>query len=146
MSVALLFAANLVSIAALTGLIHWLGHSVTARLESVEAARAVFLAEYPQARVGEIVLTAPRDGALLQLDGPAAIGVIAARGKHWLVRLIEPAGFGGVSVAGVGRVTLRLGDFTAPRLVFDLGDAERAALWCARLHSLRAGSVQAVAA
>jgi hypothetical protein len=146
MSAALLFAANLVSIAALTGLIHWLGHSVTARLDSAEAAKALFLTEYPEARVDEITLTGPCDGALLRLDDGAALGVIAARGRHWLVRRIEPGGFSAANVTAGCRVTLHLADFTAPRLTFDLGDAMIAALWCARLNGLRLAPVRAVAA
>jgi hypothetical protein len=146
MSAALLFAANLVSIAALTGLIHWLGHSVTARLASAEAAKMLFLAEYPAARVGEIALASPHDGALLRLDDGAALGVIAASGRHWLIRRIEPGGFGTARVAAGGRLTLHLTDFTAPRLSLDLGDAKTAALWCERLNSLRPAPVRAVAA
>jgi hypothetical protein len=146
MSAALLFAANLVSITALTGLIHWLGHSVTARLDSAEAAKALFLVEYPGARVGEIALTGPRDGALLRLGDGAALGVIAARGRHWLVRRIEPGGFGTARVTAGGRITLRLADFTAPRLTLDLGDARTAALWCERLNCLRPARVRTVAA
>jgi hypothetical protein len=146
MSATLLFAANLVSIAALTGLIHWLGHSVAARLESAEAAKARFLAEYPEARVVEIALTSLRDGALLRLDDGAAFGVIAACGRHWLVRLIKPDGFGSARITAAGRIVLRLADFTAPRLTLDLGDAALAALWCARLNGLRPASVRAVAA
>jgi len=132
-----ILASNLVLIAAIIGLVHWLGRSVTARLESEDGARALFLAEYPAAAVVETVIAVAGDGALLRLEGGRAIGLLRAQGAHWLVRLIEPSSFGGVSQVGCGRIRFRLADFAAPHVALDLGDPALAALWCSRLRALR---------
>jgi hypothetical protein len=57
-------------------------------------------------------------------------------GAHWLVRRIEIGRLAAVAVPQPGRITLRLADFTAPRVTLDLADAGQAAFWCARLQNL----------
>jgi hypothetical protein len=136
-TVALVFVVNLVLIAAIVGLVHWLGRSVKARLDSAEAARGLFLVEFPDAKVTEIVLAGAGDGALLALDGCGSIGLVAAIGAHWLVRRVEPQNFGTVSTTPDGKILLRLTDFTSPRVTLDLGNAKLAAQWCDRLERLR---------
>jgi hypothetical protein len=137
-TIAIVFGVNLLLIAAIVGLVHWLGRSVKARLDSAEAATALFRIEFPQSEIAEIVLTGAGDGALLALADTPAIGLVAALGAHWLVRKIEPQNFGTASVAGGSKIVLRISDFTAPRLTLDLGTAQQAALWCDRLEALRA--------
>jgi hypothetical protein len=136
-TLALIFVVNLLLISAIVGLVHWLGRSVKARLDSAEAAKALFLVEFPDAKVSEIVVTGPADGALLALDGRRAIGLVTAMGVHWLVRLVDPESFGAASVTANGRIILRLADFAAPRLTLDLGNTKLATAWCDRLQSLR---------
>lgn len=138
MPVAIVFAVNLLLIAAIVGLVHWLGRSVKARLDSADAATALFQVEFPDARIAEIVLTGAGDGALLALADTPALGLVAALGANWLVRRIDPQNFGTASLAGGSRIVLRLTDFTAPRLTLDLGTAQQAEQWCARLEALRA--------
>jgi len=136
-TVAVIFLVNLVLIAAIVGLVHWLGRSIKARLDSAEAAKALFQVEFPEARIAEIGLTGAGDGALLALEGGNAIGLVMALGANWLVRMVEPQNFGTASVTRDGKIVLRLTDFTAPRLTLDLGTAQQAALWCERLEALR---------
>lgn len=153
MTTALIFAVNLLLIAAIVGLVHWLGRSVKARLDSAEAAKSLFLVEFPDAKIAEIALTGAGDGALLALEDRRAIGLVAALGAHWLVRQIEPRSFGTASVTADGKIVLRLIDFTAPRLTLDLGNVKLATQWCERLERLRerrsappAGGLKAVQA
>ena len=138
MPVLVLFAINLVLVAAIVGLVHWLGRSAKAKLDSAVAAEALFRVEFPEAKIAEIVLTGAGDGALLALDGDCAIGLVAALGANWLVREVEPHNFGTASVTGGSKIVLRLTDFTAPRLTLDLGSTQQATLWCDRLETLRA--------
>jgi len=135
-SVAFLFIVNIALIAVIIGVVHWAGSSAPARLDSAQTARAAFLAEFPDAKITEITLTGPGDGALLALDQSPAIGLVRAMGTHWLVRRIEPGSLAAVSVTGAGRIRLRLADFTAPRCTLDLADAAQSTLWCARLQNL----------
>src|SRR5579859_2976943 len=99
-TVAIVFLVNLLLISAIVALVHWLGRSVKARLDSADAATALFQLEFPDARIAEIVLTGAGDGALLALADTPAIGLVAALGANWLVRKIEPQNFGTASVAG----------------------------------------------
>lgn len=137
MTLVLVFAVNLLFIAIITGLVHRLGRSVTARLDSAETAKALFLAEFPAETVTEIAITGAGDGALLALEGRPAIGLVKAMGVHWLVRRIEPESFTSASATPTGRIVLRLADFASPRLTLDLGNAASAGLWRDRLQSLR---------
>ncbi len=137
-TIAIVFGVNLLLIAAIVGLVHWLGRSVKARLDCAEAATSLFRIEFPEAQIAEIVLTGAGDGALLALAETPAIGLVAALGAHWLVRKIEPQNFGTASVTGGSKIVQRLSDFTAPRLPLDLGTAQQATLWCDRLDARRA--------
>src|ERR1700689_4140031 len=56
-TIALLFIVNIALIAAIIGVVHWVGGSATARLDSAKTARAAFLAEFPDANITEITLT-----------------------------------------------------------------------------------------
>lgn len=136
MTVALVFVANLLLVAAIVGLVHWLGRSITARLDSAESAKTLFLAEFPTETVTEITITGAGDGALLALQGQGAIGLVSAMGMHWLVRRIEQNGVAGASVEEPSQIVLRLAEFTAPRLVLDLGNAAQALRWRDRLLAL----------
>lgn len=138
MTIAIVFAVNLVFVAALVGLVHWLGRSVRASLDSPESAKALFLAEFPEAKIGEIAITGEADGAVLVLEGGRAIGLVTAMGAHWLVRRIGPESLGSADVTASGRVIVHLADFTAPHLTLDLGSAKQASVWCRRLQALRA--------
>ena len=136
MPVAVVFAINLLLIAAIVGLVHWLGRGTQkAQLASHEAAEALFRTEFPAARIAETALTG--NGALLALEGGNAIGLITALGVHWLVRMVEPQNFGSARVAGGSKIALRLKDFTAPRVTLDLGTAQQAGVWCERFEALR---------
>ncbi len=134
-TIAVVFGINLLLIGAIAGLVHWLGRSAKARLESEEAARALFQAEFPDARIAEIALT--DHGALLALADTPAIGLIVALGAHWLVRKIDVPSVRAATIAG-SKIVLRLRDFTAPRLTLDLGTAPQAARWCGRLAPVQA--------
>jgi hypothetical protein len=134
---AIVFAVNLVFVAALVGLVHWLGRSLKASLDSPETAKTLFLAEYPDAKIGEIAITGEADGAVLVLEGGRAIGLVTSMGAHWLVRRIGPESLGSANVTASGRVIVHLADFTAPHLTLDLGSDKQASIWCRRLQNLR---------
>jgi hypothetical protein len=146
MAMTLILAVNLLLIAAIVGLVHWLGRNVETRLDSAEAAKALFLAEFPTEKIAEIAIAGRGDGALLALDGERAVGLVAAMGAHWLVRRVETANFAAAEIAADGKLLLRLADFTAPRFALDLGSARSAALWRDRLERLRQSGTAALAA
>jgi hypothetical protein len=139
-AIALLFIVNIALISAIIGVVHWVGGSAPARLDSAQTARTAFLAEFPDAEITEITLTLPGDGALLALDQGPEIGLVRAMGMHWLVRRLEPGSLAAVTVTGPGRIRLRLADFTAPRVTVDLADEAQSTLWCARLQNLCAAA------
>lgn len=146
MAMTMILSVNVLLIAAILGSVHWLGRNVETRLDSAEAAKALFLAQFPAEKIAEIVIAGRGDGALLALEGECAVGLVAALGAHWLVRRVEIGNFAAAEIGADGKLLLRLADFTTARFTLDLGNARSAALWRDRLERLRQGGGAALAA
>jgi hypothetical protein len=131
----MLFAlgSNLVLGALLLPLAAWLLRPDGARLADDEQAAATFARQLP-ARVGRVARAADGRAALLELDGPAVLGILERRGRRWNARAVAPADVRAVHAAADGVLTIEFRDFGWPAARVALADHADRDRWMARLR------------
>lgn len=130
MPLPILGALVVLGIGGLVLLVHLLGGSKRLSYEDDAAAREALLTDYPHARIRQTVLTDDQRAALFELA--EGVGFAAPFGEGRLTRVMGPDDVSGVDDDPDG-LTIRLKDYTAPRLTVRLANAEARAAWKARL-------------
>lgn len=130
MPLPILGALVVLGIGGLVLLVHFLGGSKRLRYADEAVAAAALLADYPHARIRQTVLADDQRAALFELA--EGVGFAAPFGEGRLTRVLAPDDVTGVE-DGPNGLTIRLTDYTAPRLTVRLANAEARAAWKARL-------------
>ena len=120
MAFVLQFIGSLVALAAVVGLIAWLGSPREVGPLDAARARALLAEEFPNAQIGPIWIAADGLSAIARAGGEALIIYRAGDGH-----VIRAAPWSSVAAARLrnGRAVLRLDDVSAPRVGFATGDA-----------------------
>lgn len=124
---------SLAAIGLLVLLMMRLGLSRQVMLEDEAEARAVFLTDYPDVAIREVVLSADRRAAMLALEGAAPVGLIRALGRFWQVTAVSPGNVLALSRNGAV-LRLRLDDPGNPVFSVTLENEAVATEWAARLR------------
>lgn len=115
-------------------LVHLLRMSKRLVLRDEADARAVFAHDYPDARIGDVLLTDDGDGALFSTsDGPA---VATAFGDGWFTRALRSGDVKEVRETKA-RLHVRLDDFGAPSISLAIADHARRAAAKAILEAVK---------
>ncbi len=130
MPLPILGALVVLGIGGLVLLVHLLGGTKRPRYEDEAAAAAAFTSDYPHAQIRRTMLADDRQAALFQLA--EGVGFAAPFGEGRLTRLLGPDDVSGVDEGPMG-LTIRLTDYTAPRLTVRMANADDRAAWKARL-------------
>lgn len=130
MPLPILGALVVLGIGGLVLLVHFLGGSKRLRYEDEAAAGAALTADYPNTRIRQTVLADDQRAALFDLA--EGVGFAAPFGEGRLTRVLGPDDVSGVE-DGPDGLTIRLKDYTAPRLTVRMANAEARAAWKARL-------------
>jgi len=120
MAFVLQFIGSLVALAAVVGLIAWLGSPREVGPLDAARARALLAEEFPDAAVAAIWVAADGLSAIAR-TGDQALMVYRAGDGH----VIRAAPWSSIAAATIrnGRAMLRLDDVSAPRAAFAIGDA-----------------------
>ena len=130
MPLPILGALVVLGIGGLVALIHFLGGTKRLKYTDEAAAALALTTDYPNARIRETFLADDQRAALFDLaDG---VGFAAPFGEGRLTRVLAPNDVTGVEEGPEG-LTIRLTDYTAPRLTVRMANAEQRAAWKARL-------------
>ena len=133
MPLPLLGALVVFGIGGLVLLIHLFGWTRQPAFADKDEAAQALLTDYPHAVIQNAGLADERRSALFVL--PNAIGYAAPFGDGRLTRVIEVSDLKSVDAAGDG-LTLRLTDYTAPRLSVAMRDPTARETWRRRLARL----------
>ena len=112
------------------------GVSHAVQLDDEDHARALLREEFPDASLGEGLLSGDRKAAFFRC-GNDRIAVAAAMGDRYVLRLFDRDAIGGLVVKDGGAAKLKFGDFTFPalRLRFaSADDASKLAGWLEENH------------
>lgn len=105
-------------IAGIAVILHVLGLSKTKRFDTEEAARQAWLNEFPDTSVDRVILSHDQSAALIETaDGP---GVVWPMGADSTARYLTNAHI----VPRQGGISIRLPDYTAPRITLHLDPDE----------------------
>jgi len=124
-------------VALVVAVVAWSGLSQPARIASKEDARSVFGMEFPDIATDEALVTADGRTALLHC-GVGQVGVVAAFGSKFVVRLYDRSDFRHIEFDDDGMVRMQTDDFTfsAMQLRFaEAGEADRLAGWLEENHA-----------
>ena len=133
MPLPLLGALVVFGIGGLVLLIHLFGWTRRPAFADTDEAAQALLTDYPHAAIKSAELADDGRSALFVL--PNAIGYAAPFGDGRLTRVIEAGDLKSVDAAGDG-LTLRLTDYTAPRLSISMRDPKAQDTWRRRLAGL----------
>lgn len=133
MPLPVLGALVVLGIGGLVLLIHLLGWSRRPQYADEAEAREALLTDYPHARIHGVDLADDRRAALFDLA--EGVGFAAPFGDGRLTRVIAAEDVVGIDEAPDG-LTIRLTDYTAPRLTVKLADAATRQAWAKRLTSV----------
>lgn len=130
MPLPILGALVVLGIGGLVLLVHFLGGTKRPRYDDEADAAAALTVDYPNAIICQTMLADDGKAALFELaDG---VGFAAPFGEGRLTRVLGPNDVRRVDERPDG-LTIRLTDYTAPRLTVRLANAEARAAWKARL-------------
>lgn len=130
MPLPVLGALVVLGIGGLVLLVHFLGGSKRPRYADAAAAETALTSDYPNATIRQTMLADDQRAALFELaDG---VGFAAPFGEGRLTRVL---GSGDVKQVddGPDGLTIRLTDYTSPRLKVQIANADDRAAWKARL-------------
>lgn len=130
MPLPILGALVVLGIGGLVLLVHILGGSKRLSFADEAAAAEAFAADYPNSRMRRTVLADDRRAALFELG--EGVGFAAPFGEGRLTRVLGPGEVSGVD-EGPNGLTIRLTDYTAPRLTVQMANAEARTVWKARI-------------
>ncbi|MCB1334711.1 MAG: hypothetical protein KDK26_13955 [Roseivivax sp.] len=119
-----------IGIAGIVVLVHLLRLSAPSRFDTEETARRAWLREFPGTAVRKVRLSQAGDAALVETESGA--GLVWAFGADTVARPLA----GAKADAGPRGLTLRLPDYTAPRIHLPM-PPEEAARWRARIEETR---------
>lgn len=120
MPLELLLSLVIGGIGAIAILLHWLGKSAPMLLDR-DSARSAWARQYPDDRVGEVVVSTDRRAALIATDHGA--GLVWSFGADTVARRLRDFSI----LPHKSAMRLRFRDYTAPGLTLHLSPAEREA-------------------
>lgn len=130
MPLPILGALVVLGIGGLVLLVHFLGGTKRPLYADDAAAEAALTSDYPHADIRQTLLADDRRAALFELA--EGVGFAAPFGEGRLTRVLGPDDVKIVE-DGPDGLTIRLTDFTAPRLTVRMANADHRAAWKARL-------------
>ena len=122
---------------------HVMGRSRSGRIADADEARALFLADYPEADCGDAAVTAAGDAALIVAaeGGRRGAGLVRSLGAFWQTRFVAEGELARSRLIRDTDVMLTFFDFTAPAVTLRFADPATAALWHERLAALTPAAV-----
>ena len=132
MPLPILGALVVLGIGGLVLLIHLLGWSKRPQYVDEAAAAAALITDYPHAKIQQMRLADDRRAALFLLS--TGVGFAAPFGEGRLTRVLNAEDIRRVDEGRDG-LTIRLTDYTAPKLEVMIADAEARQVWAKRLMS-----------
>ena len=128
-----LIMSSAVAIILLWVLMHGLGFTKTARLQSAEQAAQLFATELPNHTLGNITLSA--DGQAACVDVAGEIAVLIGLGNKWRVRTFKAGDVEDIQQNG-NILRIKTGLFADPAILLPFEDTETAELWRKRFAPL----------
>jgi hypothetical protein len=132
-------------VAALTALLIYFAwtrkRTTDASLADADTAMSLFRDHFPDtANVPEaaraVTLTTDRRNALIELPDGAGVGLLQGHGRRWNARVLQPGDIASVRVSDDATLRLKFTDYSGPRALLILADADERAAWLARLQTL----------
>ncbi len=123
---ALTLGGDFAAVALLTGYVHLVWSRRRTPVTEADAV-AVWAREHAPSQAREVLLLADGRTALVR-TAEGGLGVVAARGRGWTTRVLQPADVRGVSLRGEA-VRLRLRDYAHPALTLRFPSAETRSAW-----------------
>lgn len=111
MSLPILVALVVVGITAAVLAVHLTGGSKLSVIEDADHAARLFLADFPNERLGPALLTTERQSAFMDLSG-GRIGIVQAFGDGYFTRIVTAGDVASVRVQDPAVMTVRFRDFT----------------------------------
>ena len=125
MSLPILVAIVAIGIALTVAAVHFTGGSKRAAIADARHARQIFLADFPDERVGRVTVTTDKTSAFLDLDG-GRTGIVQSFGDSFFTRIVGAGDVASVAMQDSATVCLRLRDFTWRGGDFRFADRETA--------------------
>jgi hypothetical protein len=133
-----------VFVAALTALLiyfAWARKRTDASLTDANTAMDLFRDRFPEMAgvpeaVDAVTLTTDRRNALIELPDGAGVGLLQGHGRRWNARILQPGDVASVRVSEDATLRLKFTDYSSPRALLVLADADERAAWLARLQTL----------
>lgn len=105
--------------------VHLAGGSARPQLADDDETRSIFLADFPESRIGPIVYTHDRRTAFFELPTHQT-GIVHGIGNKFLTRCISASDVAGAEPVGEHALNVRWHDITWPRQTFSFAsDTER---------------------
>ena len=115
MSLGVLVIMVVAGVSLVVAVVAWSGVSRSATLASEDEARALLLEEFPDARLGEGLMTGDGRAAFFRC-GNGRIALAAALGDRYVLRLYDRPAIRRIAVKEDGSARIRFDDFTLPSL------------------------------
>jgi hypothetical protein len=115
MSLEVLVIMVVAGVSLVFAVVAWSGVSHPVLLDSEDQARDLLRSEFPEAKLGEGLLSGDRKAAFFRC-GNDRIAVAAAFGDRFVLRLYERSAFRHLTVKEDGGANVRFNDFTFPSL------------------------------
>ena len=125
MSLPILVAIVAIGIALTVAAVHFTGGSKRAAIADAGQARQIFLADFPDERVGTVTVTTDRASAFLGLDS-GRTGIVQSFGDGFFTRIVGAGDVASVTMQGPATVCLRFRDFTWRSADFRFAEKETA--------------------
>lgn len=125
MSLPILVAIVAIGIALTVAAVHFTGGSKRATIADAGKARQIFLADFPDERVGAVTVTTDHASAFLGLDS-GRTGIVQSFGDGFFTRIVGAGEVASVQVQDPATVHLRFRDFSWRGGDFRFADKETA--------------------
>lgn len=140
--IAIGFNVFVAALAALLIYFAWTRRRTTdASLADAGTAISLFRIHFPDAAdvpeaARAVTLTTDRRNALIELPNGAGVGLLQGHGRRWNARILTPGDVASVSVSGDATLRVKLTDYSGPRALLTVADADERAAWLSRLQTL----------